>query len=154
LSSDGKHQLFLSDRTTFKPQDGAKFGANSMIWVPSGADQREVYFADVDGDGRTDIVSQPLNGEPVRVLISQGNTFLDAPGFSAEMTGVKSGTGVLVVADADADGRADLLRLSSDNKNILFRSDGEKFVKQVEINAPLWAPNNSIKIEFADFNGD
>ena len=65
---------------------------------------------------------------------------------------MKPGTGSVLVADLDGNGRADILRLSIDGKNTVFRSDGSKFVKQTDFEAVLVGAG--VRFHLGDYNAD
>ncbi len=153
LSSDGKNQLFIASANgEFRSQDiSAMPIASAKLLTPA---EQELHFADVDGDGRTDIIVRPMNGSPLKVWLCQGTSFAEAAGFASTDAGIANTAGTILMRDFNGDGRADVMRRGIDGKNILFLSDGTRFAKSAELNGINLNANTVRVIDDADFDGD
>jgi hypothetical protein len=114
----------------------------------------DVYYADVNGDGRPDLVSRHKSTGNVEVFFSTGSSFVYAPGTGPG--GVWSygwGTSYdLYLADVTGDGKADLVgRLRTTGDVYVFPSTGTGFA-----NAGLWSYgwSSGYDLYFADITGD
>ncbi|MGW2615061.1 trypsin-like serine protease [Streptomyces sp. NPDC001500] len=79
--------------------------------------QGRLYFADVSGDGRADLIVHGVDGK-VAVRVNRGTYFDGGTDWSAGWSNFlgQAGQGRLYFADVSADGKADLIVHSADGK--------------------------------------
>jgi hypothetical protein len=131
-------------------------------------DGTNLYIADFNGDGKSDILRQEKNGwssdriRTAEVLISQGNGSFTKIGLPEEFD-LKANDGVnLYIGDFNGDGRSDILRQekngwSSDRirtAEVLISQGNGSFTKiglpeEFDLKA-----NDGVNLFVADFNGD
>ncbi len=131
------------------------FGAGMTTFFP--ATTSDIYFSDVDGDGKSDVVT-PLYDHTVNVWLSNGDgTFgsKDSLGSSTPNLNVAlaSGETFIRVYDADGDGRGDLVAHTSDG-NIYVRRSLRSGGVWSGFSTPVSSPTSGVFSSFADLNGD
>ncbi|MGI5236595.1 FG-GAP repeat domain-containing protein [Dactylosporangium sp. CA-139066] len=116
----------------------------------AGVDPNSVYFADMNGDGKTDLLQLKNDS----ILYYQNN----GPGNWGTTTTIGSGwTGVdpksIYFADMNGDGKADLLQLKN-GLIYFYPSNGPGNWGTTTTIGSGWAGVNPESIYFADMNGD
>ena len=118
LDGDGKPDVVLSVQAPagvhniviwFKNQGGGMFAAPAVLAASAAGDNTTLAVADVNGDGRPDILYSLYNPAPsaevIHTLVNQGNgQFMDT--LTAGLHGV---TGIFNVLDFNLDGKPDLV---------------------------------------------
>jgi hypothetical protein len=123
-----------------------------------------ILSGDFNGDGRTDIVANPANGE-LRAWPSTGDLSGDRLLFPGD--GILVGTGFgpsafdkLITGDVDGDGRTDLVGRHVDGRLRTYRSTGDMsadaklFTGPVDTGAFLFPPAAAQRLLIADVDGD
>jgi hypothetical protein len=110
---------------------------------------RTLIPADLDGDGRTDLISLEENNHELSIYFNEG------AGLSTQAVRVPTGgfePRAAVVADFDGDGRSDIAVLNylTSTVAILFNEGNRRFSKPVLLDAPIFPSGLAI----ADFTGD
>jgi len=111
---------------------------------------QNIYFADVDGDGKADaIVSNPTG---ISVSLSDGTQFQRSDLWTREpFFGTVSNRVNNYFADVTGDGKADAIVVNT-NGITVRPSDGERFLRNEQwTNEPLYG---NATLYFADVNGD
>src|SRR5512146_2268647 len=83
---------------------------------PAGATNEPIFAAsaDLNGDGRRDVVAVDPGSKQLKVLLNRGDgTFAAASALAAQ-----PGPNSAVIADLDADGHADLVVADYDDSNV------------------------------------
>jgi len=163
FNGDGNGDLVLVEGIfTFYVQyvvrlgDGAGgFTASSLSVVtgPLNAGRDQVEVADVDGDGRDDLVSTSLEGIAVTRFGGQSGCVFDStcPYFTTPNSG-----SLFALGDINRDGRADLARYDGSTRAIDFlRSTGNGFTAFPSYRA-ITVPDSGTQIEMSlrDVDGD
>ena len=103
--------------------------------------------ADLDGDGKLDVVVAAI-GSDVSVLLGHGDgTFASAVSFP---TGAAYKTNAVALADLDGDGRLDIIAANGSTLSILRGFGNGTFSSPISIDSI----NDATSIAVADFNGD
>jgi hypothetical protein len=142
-----------------------EFGANSspVAWTSQGLYPR--WLADVNDDGRADIVG--LGSEGVYVALSTASSFAPTTLWSAEFASAAesgwSGQDLYprMLGNVNGDGKADLVGFGNDGVYVAY-STGTNFEPMVlgsaqfgaSESAENWAPQNLYPRTVADVNGD
>jgi len=122
MNSDGKLDIVTSNiGIAINTSTVGNLSFAPLITLPNAYSGSVVCVADVDGDGRPDIITNGSNGITLSHNISTGNIItsasFDAPvSFAINLTVPYSPNGTsssLVVADIDGDGKPDLLYANS-----------------------------------------
>lgn len=168
VDGDGKLDLVFADRVTnrvgvYRNVDNAgTLDTNSFaapVYFNTGADPRYVRVADLDGDGRPDIVTCNTVDGTVSILRNVGSAgTLDAGSFAPHVD-LAAGAGAYDVAiqDLDGDGRPDLAVANPNGSTVsLFRNvsvpgtlDATSFAPRVDLPA-----NGDATIAAGDLDGD
>ncbi|MGI5238846.1 GH25 family lysozyme [Dactylosporangium sp. CA-139066] len=116
----------------------------------AGVDPNSVYFADMNGDGRTDLLQ--LTGDSIRYFpnLSPGNWGTTTT-IGSGWTGVDPKT--LYFADMNGDGKADLLQLTGDNIRYFPNLSPGNWGTTTTIGSG-WTGVDPKTLYFADMNGD
>jgi hypothetical protein len=117
----------------------------------TGSDPYTIMAADLDGDGRPDVVTSSLHDNSVTVLLNSAA----APGtFTVAQTLSATNAGTVVAADLNGDGRPDLL-IAADTLRLALQNTGTPG----SFAAPVTLYKNSTGFAFGalavgDLNGD
>ena len=138
------------------------FGANAGGWSSDDTYPREL--ADVDGDGRADIVG--FGNAGVWVSLATAGGHFASPTFELNAFGVNAGgwssndTNPRELADVDGDGRADIVGFGNGGVSVSLATAGGHFaaptfeLNAFGVNAGGWSSNNTYPRELADVDGD
>ncbi len=118
LSGDGKLDLIVANydsntvsvlmNTTAPGATTASFAAQQTF--ATGAEPRSVTAADVNGDGKPDLIVTNLNSNTVSVLLNTTATGATTPSFAAQQTfATGSDPQFVTAADLNGDGKPDLI---------------------------------------------
>ena len=137
--------------------DGGLTSPQPWVTLDAVLDDLKLGTADMDGDGRSDLVAMGRGeqGVDVRVLRSLGDAFDSAETWSEQPEWSWDGTRPLL-GDVDADGRADVIALRDLGSSLqvgVLRSDGERLQPEgdvVEIDLDL----DRTRSVAADTDGD
>ncbi|WP_306213940.1 FG-GAP repeat domain-containing protein [Actinoplanes sp. RD1] len=129
-------------------------GWDSYLGYPG---QGRLYYADINGDRKTDLLNQRTNGE-IFVRYNRGSYWDDGvlftKGWQDYLGG--EGQGKLFFADMNGDGRADLIVLQYDGSIVVRYNRGSFFEAQPAVSQGwadyLYEVNG--KLYFTDVNGD
>jgi VCBS repeat-containing protein len=146
-----------SDSFTYHPTDGLASGDPVTITiqvnqtVTFGTDLRAVAAADVDGDGKTDVIVADASTGKVSVFLGNGDGTTAITAVSPQ-TQVGSEPTALVVADFDDDGTPDLAvaNKGSNTVSILLGDGDGTFTPDSTVSVGT-APRS---LAVGDFNGD
>jgi hypothetical protein len=153
-SPDGTVTAHISNGSTFS-------GTASALGLSDAAgynDPLKFFVADVNGDGKTDIVARSADGI-VRTYLSNGSTFAlageAALGF-ADAGGWGSGTRYFLI-DVNGDGRTDLVARYASGNLMTYLSNGTTFVQSQlsvvdQTDASGWG--TGLRYFTMDVNGD
>ena len=127
---------------------GAFNDVTTTVTLPPGA--HSMTLADVNGDGRVDLVSTHANTRLLSVLLNDGaGRFTHTPGspfdFGDEAFGV-------IVADANGDGRPDLVAGTAAAATVLLGDGRGKF--EAAPGSPFRTGPGTYRISAGDINGD
>ena len=116
--------------------------------VPTPTQLRGIQVADLDGDGRPDLVSLPIAFAGTDLVVMLQKQPLT---FTAQTITVAAKMVDLVVSDVDKDGDVDLVTASATDKNLkLLRNNGSgTFVLETQL-----LPFTPSALAAADLNGD
>jgi len=142
----------------------AAFGTSAGGW--SSNDTYPRTLADVDGDGRADIVGFSSAG--VYVSRATGNGHFGAPTFELAASGAGAGAGgwtsddlyPRTLADVNADGRADIVGFGSAGVYVSVATGGGHFAAPAftdtafGVGAGGWSSYNTYPRQLADVNAD
>lgn len=152
---------FSGQTVVYLATGGGNFGTaiNSGTAGASTTSGTKYYFADVNGDGKTDkIMWHPsLNAGKTMVYLSRGDgTFSQSTAFSNSGATGLAGTTQFYFADINGDGKADKLYWNPANFSGIIKayySDGTEFKGPYY---SLRGPSESVftNFYFADINGD
>jgi hypothetical protein len=129
FNGDGKLDLAVAEYSLDTPsvvsvmlgQGGGDFGPAREF--ATGGDPVSVVAADVDGDGKLDLVTSDFDSLDVAVLRGRGDGSFQAPRFFR----VGGESGDVAVADVDGDGHLDLLATDSVGVTVLPGLGGGRF---------------------------
>jgi hypothetical protein len=159
-TGDGKADLFTRDGQALiqtYPSTGTAFAAPTTWTSGFVAYRYDVYFADVDGDNKTDLIARNKETGTVEVYRSTGTAFTYALGTGPG--GVWSygwGTSYsLFFADANGDGKDDLIGRYDGNGDVyVFLSTGSGFSSAAPSGLWTYGWSAGYDLFFADVTGD
>jgi hypothetical protein len=169
VDGDGKLDLVACDRlgnniSIYRNTAVAgTLGASSFaayVNFPVGADPRYARVADLDGDGRADIVSCNFAANTISILRNIGTAGTLNPSSFAPRVDLPAGTGPYDVAigDLDGDGKPDLAVVDLDSFTMsVYRNLSTPGTLTANSFAPrvsFAAPDGSDTIAFGDIDGD
>jgi VCBS repeat protein len=140
----------------------AAFGTMAGGWSSDNIYPREV--ADVNGDGRADIVGFGADG--VYVTLNTGGGHFAAPTFELAAFGTNAGGWTSqdlyprTLADVNADGLADIVGFGADGVSVSLATTGGHFsaptfqLPAYGANAGGWNSDNTFPRQLADITGD
>lgn len=144
LTGDGKADLAMVDysvATVALNQGGLGFGAPQIV-ATSGAQQfNAVAAGDLNGDGRSDLVTLALGGSSsslIKVLLNQGDGTFPIPRQSTYQTGVP--TFDLILTDLDGDGSLDVLSTDEGSNVVELLNQGNGTFQAAPRVFPLGVP--------------
>ena len=128
------------------------FSAKATYSTNPGSSPRSVAVADVNGDGRVDIVVANTIADNIGVLLNAGNGIFSTPVTYA--TGNGSAPSAVAVGDINADGKTDIIVANhgSDNVGVFFSSVSGKFSAQKTYSTGKGSSPSSVAV--ADVNTD
>lgn len=149
-------------RTTFTNPFGTGIPANyykPKVDFTTGTNPRNVAAADMDGDGKTDLVISNGNSNTISVLRNVsvlGN--IDASSFAPKVDFASGNfTSYVSIADVDGDGKPDIVVVNSNNLSILRNTsspgtiDVSSFAAKVDFDLLFTGP---VFVAIADLDGD
>jgi hypothetical protein len=154
-NTDPSAQLLINNGTSFV--DSAQWGQN-LVPVDGAVD---VFWADLNRDGKLDLVTQGYNGtagpDMFNVYINNGTTLNRNKTWESGVTGTELGS--LWAGDIDADGYTDVLEFGDAYPGpvktaVAFRNTGSGFTEQTAWDANLNGINGGGNIGGADINND
>lgn len=133
----------------------------SPVMLPTGAGPSQVVFADLDGDGRPDLVIADSYAADISIYqnISSNGILAFAPRVVLPVVSASYGNTLLIaVSDVDGDGKPDLVALTS-NSNLLYvyrniSSPGLLTTNSFASPIVIHAGDNSQGMAVEDLNGD
>jgi len=160
VDCDGHIDALMSGRAGDEPSElarvavlrgdgtGAFKEAAATATVPPGA--QSMTLADVNGDRRLDLVVAHSHSPSVSVLLNTGSgAFAPAPGSPFAIDDESFG---LVVADANGDGKPDLLAGTASSVSVWLGDGGGRFAPAP--GSPFRAGPGAYRVSAADINGD
>ncbi|HET9505096.1 MAG TPA: FG-GAP-like repeat-containing protein [Hymenobacter sp.] len=157
VNGDGKPDLLTANESTnnisvLLGNGNGTFQAATTYGTGSGSIPDGVAAADVNGDGKPDLLTANYGSNTAGVLLGNGNgTFQPATTYS---TGSSSGPRSLAVADVNGDGKLDLLtgNYGSNTAGVLLGNGNGTF--QPATTYGTGSGSNPFGIAVADVNGD
>lgn len=169
LDGDGKLDLLVCGtgtdklalwRNTSVPGSISTNSFTGPVLLTTGSDVRFARAADLDGDGRLDIVSANYGSSTISILRNIGLPGTLAPESFAPRIDFPCGNGPyeLAIGDLDGDGRPDIATVNTASSVSLFRNvctngvlDTNSFAARVDI--PALSNGSSIAIGDLDLDG-
>ena len=129
------------------------FGTQITFGTGAGSTPESVTLADVNGDGKLDIVTWNENNVDISVLMGNGDGSYKAP------EGIASGIAILAVsvADINGDGKPDLVASGWDGVSSIistFLGNGDGTFSDFNVNSGYLNNDYTTSITLADLNGD
>jgi hypothetical protein len=163
MNGDGKKELIQKNGDGFRvwPNTNGQT-AGAFPWGTefttgagwTGVDPSDVYFADITGDGRADLVQRV--GDELRYFPNTNGT-----GFGASIPAGNGWTGVnsraLYFADITGDGRADMINKSGDGFRVWPNTNGHTLAwpwGTEFATGAAWTGVDPLDVYFADITGD
>jgi len=158
FNGDGKTDILAKEQTTgtwyVALSNGSSFVAQPSSWITGFAINSSLYnlmVADVNGDGRDDLIAKETNTGTWHVALSTGTSFINQPNWLTGWANVSSAYNLLV-GDFNRDGKADLLAKEQTTGTwYVALSNGAQFVPQPFPWLTGWCINSSL---FNIFDGD
>lgn len=122
------------------------------VWVPTGGAAAAVAVADLDGDGRPEVVVADgvhVNSRVLMLAQAPGQPGVLLPPVTLPV-GNGHGPGDLAVADLNGDGRLDLVLAAYDGVVVLYQQAGGVFSGPVQLGSGL----RIVGVAVADLDGD
>jgi hypothetical protein len=127
---------------------GANFSLQSPVTMPTGFEPKTVVLADVNGDGKLDLVVDNEGGGSVSISLGNGNGTFQAP----QTLAAGYSPSYVAVADLNGDGKPDLVVTNvSDNTVSVFLGNGNGTFQAATTFATGSGP---FSVTVADVNGD
>ncbi len=159
LNGDGIPDMVVAGtdgfvRTFFGHGDGT-FGTGATYSV-GGDGTTAVLLADINKDGRLDIVTSNSDSDTVSVLFNGGHNAKTIVKFSLPHIFALGGASkpvAMQIGDLNNDGFLDIVTANDDSSDltILYGKSGGVFAKPRRINLSNWGPSD---VRLADINGD
>lgn len=169
LKAVGQQALYVAQREFLKdkflamelPEPPADFVEKISFTEVGGAYPRggqwQMSFdlADMNGDGKLDVVLPPARGgEPWPTILLQKEDGTFAPAKAAYPANAKLDYGAVRVADFDGNGTPDLALACHFGQHYLLYNDGGLSFSQAVVLKPAVAGVSARSLAVADFNGD
>ncbi|MHB8446685.1 MAG: FG-GAP-like repeat-containing protein, partial [Rudaea sp.] len=117
VANNGSNTVSVLLNTT--PPGAAMPSFATQQTFPTGSNPRSVAVADVNGDGKSDLIVSNLGDNTVSVLLNTTPPGAATPSFAAQQTfSTGSGLFFVAVADVNGDGRPDLIVPNSSAKTV------------------------------------
>ncbi len=115
--------------------------------------QLDIYFADVNGDGKSDLIQRPKGTNTFQVSLSDGENFLAPVQWAARPAGDYLDAGQVQFPDFNADGLADLMYRTRGSVFSLQLSTGRGFGAPIDLLTTTGSRANN-QAQFVDTDGD
>ena len=158
VNGDSKPDLLLSNYASntvgvLLGTGTGSFGAATTYSTGAGSAPQGIAVADVNGDGRPDLLTANSGTDAVGILLGTGTGAFGTP--TTYSTGVNTRPRTIAVADVSGDGTLDLLLANSTNTAVVLLGNGNGTFRA---NTTYFlGPNNQpqpVDIAAADVNGD
>jgi hypothetical protein len=157
VNSDGKLDLLTANQSTSTAgvllgNGNGTFRTVTTYPVGAGGAPADIAVADVNGDGKPDLLTANNGSNTAGVLLGNGNGTFQTP--TTYSTGAGSRPFGIVAADVNGDGKLDLLTANFDSKTaavLLGNGDG---TFQTVTTYAVGTGNTPADIAVADINGD
>jgi hypothetical protein len=153
INGDGKPDLIASDTfaptgalTVFTNNGSGVFGSNATLIV--GSEPNQVVVADVNGDGKPDLICANFASSTLTVLTNNGHGVF---GFNATLS-VSGGPVSVVATNIKGGGKPDLICANSAGNTLTVLTNNGSGV--FGFNATLNVGNHPQSVVAADVNGD
>jgi hypothetical protein len=158
VNGDGKLDILTANPSTgtvgvLLGSGTGTFGTTTTFSTGAGGNPESLALADVNGDGKLDILTANPGNDTVGLLLGSGTgTFGTATTFS---TGAGSNPRKIVVADVNTDGQLDLLTLNGGTYNVgVLLGTGTGTFGAVATYSTGGSQSQLSDIAVADVNGD
>lgn len=121
--------------------------------VDAGATATGCATGDFNGDGEVDVAVPHHDNDEIWLLLGKGAGAFEAP-RKVRVPVTKPHAHMLLVADADEDGRADLLLAQADDNTVWVLVGDGKGGFQPGSGSPISTGNHPYVVAASDFNGD